>query len=59
MEVLHMECKGKSKWMFWLSVVAVVLAAIVSLAHVNLWLAGTQWVLVAIVLGVWAIFLKE
>jgi len=35
------------------------LAAVVSLFAINLWLAGTQWILIAIVLAVWALFLKE
>jgi len=54
-----MECKKNSKWLFWLSVVAAVLSAVVSVGGVNLWLAGTQWMMIAIVLGVWAIYLKE
>jgi hypothetical protein len=48
-----------SKIAFWLSVVLVVLSAVVSLGNLQLWLAGTQWMLIAIVLGVWALFLKE
>jgi hypothetical protein len=42
-----------------LSVVAAVLAAVVSLFGVHLWLAGTQWILIAILLAVWALFLKK
>ena len=42
----------------WLSVVALVLAAVVSLFQVDLWLAGTQWMLVAIVLAVYANYLN-
>jgi len=48
-----------SKVAFYLSIVVVVLSAVVSLGGMNLWLAGTQWILVAIVLAVWALFLKE
>lgn len=48
-----------SKVFFWLSVVTAVLAAIVSVGSMNLWLAGTQWMLIAIVLGVWALFMKK
>ena len=48
-----------AKIAFWLSVVAVVLAAVVSLFGINLWLAGTQWILIAIVLAVWALFFKK
>jgi hypothetical protein len=52
-------CKGNSKWLFWLSVAAAVLAAVVSVSGQSLWLAGTQWMLIAIILAVWALFLKE
>ena len=48
-----------AKVAFGLSVVAVVLAAVVSLFQMDLWLAGTQWILIAIVLSVWALFLKK
>ena len=48
-----------AKVAFGLSVLAVVLAAVVSLFAVELWLAGTQWILIAIVLSVWALFLKK
>lgn len=44
---------------FWLSVVAAILSALVSLFGISLWLAGTQWMLIAIVFGVWALFLKK
>lgn len=37
------------------SVVALILSAIVSLFGVDLWLAGTQWILVSIVLAVYAV----
>jgi hypothetical protein len=47
------------KIVFALSVVAVILAAVVSLFGVHLWLAGTQWILIAILLSVWALFLKK
>lgn len=48
-----------SKIFFGLSVVAVILSAAVSLLAVSMWLAGSQWMLVAIVLGIWAILTKE
>lgn len=51
--------KGIGKIAFALSVVAVVLSAAVSLFGMSLWLAGTQWMLIAIVLGIWALFLKN
>ena len=50
---------GVEKIAFMLSIVAVVLSAGVSLLGLNLWLAGTQWMLIAIVLGIWALFLKK
>ena len=50
--------KGLADSLFWLSVVALAIAAIVSLFQVNLWLAGTQWILVAITLVVYADYLN-
>ena len=50
--------KGLANGLFWLSVVALVLAAVVSLFQVDLWLAGTQWMLVSAVLVVYAIYLN-
>lgn len=50
--------KGKGKILIILSIVALILAALVSVFKMNLWLAGTQWILVAIALAVYAIFLK-
>lgn len=46
--------KELPKIALWLSVVAGVLAGVVSVFQVNLWLAGTQWILVAILLAVWS-----
>ncbi|HPN54996.1 MAG TPA: hypothetical protein PLB52_03650 [Candidatus Moranbacteria bacterium] len=48
-----------SKVVFGLSTLAVILAAVVSLFKIELWLAGTQWILIAILLAIWALFLKE
>lgn len=42
-----------------LSIVALILAALVSVFKVNLWLAGTQWILVAIALAVYGIYMKK
>jgi len=50
--------KGLTCGLFWLSVVALILAAIVSLFQVDLWLAGTQWILVAVTLAVYANYLN-
>ncbi len=59
MEVENMKNEMVSKIFFGLSVVAVILSALVSLFGMEMWLAGSQWMLVAIVLGVWAIFAKK
>lgn len=48
-----------SKIALGLSVAAVVMSAVVSLFQLELWMAGTQWMLIGIVLAVWALFLKE
>jgi hypothetical protein len=48
-----------SKVAFWLSIISVVLSGLVSVLQMDIWLAGTQWMLIAIVLGIWALFLKE
>ena len=49
---------GPSKLAFMFSIVALILAAAVSIFDVNLWLAGTQWILVSILLAVWATYLN-
>jgi membrane protein implicated in regulation of membrane protease activity len=46
--------KGPGHLLVMLSLVAVVLSAVVSLFKVELYLAGTQWMLVAIVLSIYA-----
>jgi len=51
--------KGPSKLAFMLSIVALILAGVVSVFGVNLWLAGTQWILISILLAVWATFLNS
>ena len=52
----------KNKNLSWvaitLSAIAVVLAILDALS-VGVWLAASTWLLVAIVLGVWALFCKE
>jgi len=50
--------KGLASGLFWLSVIALVLAAMVSLFGMDLWLAGTQWILVAIALAIYSIYLN-
>jgi hypothetical protein len=44
--------------MMLLSVATVLISAVVSVWQMNFWLAGTQWVLIGIVLGIYGIFLK-
>jgi len=52
-----MKNKAVSQICFYLSLLAVILAVIGSFGT-DIWLASTQWVLVAAVLGVWAIYLR-
>lgn len=54
-----MQNKMASKIAFILSIIAVVASGLVSLMSANLWFAGTQWMLIGIVLAVWALFLKK
>jgi len=51
--------KIKAETLFILSVCAAVLSAVQSLTNVELYLAGTQWMMVAIALGIYAIYLKK
>lgn len=41
-----------------LSVVAVVVAAIVNITQTTIWVAGTQWILIGIILAIYAIYLN-
>jgi len=41
-----------------LSVMAVLISAVVSFWQITFWLAGTQWILIGIALGIYGIFLK-
>ncbi|MEK7598515.1 MAG: hypothetical protein AAB487_02165 [Patescibacteria group bacterium] len=51
--------KNLSKIALGLSVVIAVLAAVVSIFQLELWLAGTQWMIIAVLFGVWAIALDN
>lgn len=51
--------KGLSQVAIVLSAVAVILSAIVNITGATIWLAGTQWILVGIVLAVYAIYLES
>ncbi len=46
-----------SKIAFGLSVIAAVLAIIDSTRTIGLWLSATSWLVIAAVLGIWAIYL--
>lgn len=46
--------KGPGHVLMFLSVVSLILSAVVSLFDVELYLAGTQWMLVAIILALYA-----
>lgn len=41
-----------------LSVVAIIMAAVVNITQTTIWVAGTQWVLIGIVLAIYAIYLN-
>ena len=53
----HENCKKTAPVLMVLSVMALVLAAVTSLLQVDLWLAGTQWILVAVLLAVYTLIL--
>jgi uncharacterized membrane protein len=50
--------KQLSNYSFYLSVLSVLLAAIGAFG-VDLWLASTQWMIIAVVLAIWSIYLKD
>lgn len=51
--------KTLSSISFWFSIAALVLAAVVSVFKMNLWLAGTQWILISILSGIYAIYFSS
>ena len=53
-----MKNKGLSKMAIYLSMVAVLLALLDSF-DVSIWLSASSWLLVAGVLGIWAIYMDE
>lgn len=53
-----MKSKGLASMLFWTSVIAVVLGLLDALS-VSVWLAASSWLIVAAVLGIWAIFTDE
>jgi len=50
--------KEKENLLMTLSVVSIIIAGIVSVFQIDLWLAGTQWILVGIVLAIYALYFK-
>lgn len=55
MKCIYNNCaKGPGHVLILLSVVALILSAVVSLFGVELYLAGTQWILVSILLALYA-----
>jgi len=53
------EFKRFSNWLFYISLFCLVLAAYGAFAGSDLWLAPTQWLLVATAFVVYAIYLKQ
>ena len=53
-----MKNKSLSMFAFVLSVIAVVLALMDALG-VSIWLAATSWLIIAAVLGIWALYTDE
>lgn len=51
--------KIKAKNLMLLSIAAAIISVIQSATDIELYLAGTQWMLIAIVLGVYAIYAKR
>jgi len=49
--------KALGDWLVGVSVIAVILS-IIGAFGTDLWLASTQWVLIAAVLAVWAVYVK-
>ncbi|MCX6810953.1 MAG: hypothetical protein NTY30_04485 [Candidatus Berkelbacteria bacterium] len=50
-----MKSKAFASVLFWASVIAVVLGLLDAMS-VNVWLAASTWLVVAAVLGIWAIY---
>jgi len=53
-----MKSKGLAAVLFWASVIAVVLALLDSFGT-SVWISASSWLVVAAVLGIWAIFMDE
>ncbi len=53
-----MKNKGLSRLCIMLSIVAVIVALLDSL-DVSVWLSANSWLMVAVVLGIWAIYIDD
>jgi len=51
--------KMKAKNLMILSAIAAIISALVSVFNINIYLAGTQWMLIAIVFGIYALYVKK
>ena len=49
------KCQKGAHVLMSLSFITLVLAALVSIVQLDLWLAGTQWILISILLAVYAV----
>jgi len=49
----------KAKNLMIISVVAAIISALVSVFKIDIYLAGTQWMLIAIVFGIYALYAKR
>ena len=53
------EMKMKSKNLMIISIITAIISALVSVFNVDIYLAGTQWMLIAIVFGIYALYVKK
>ncbi|TSC97198.1 MAG: hypothetical protein CEN88_126 [Candidatus Berkelbacteria bacterium Licking1014_2] len=51
--------KQSSDWLVGVSVLAIVMAVIEAFSSADVWLAATQWLLVAVCLGIYALYAKK
>ncbi len=51
--------KMKSQTLIYCSIIAAALSVVQSFTGAELYLAGTQWMLVAIALGIYALYVKK
>lgn len=54
-----MKNRALSQACFYLSVIAAIVAVIDSFKVVDVWLSATSWLVIAAVLGIWAIYLSS